>query len=124
MIEISVPRRVWMGLEEDVFDSLEEFVSAGLSWRLRLLMNEEVSSLRTDISLHTGPDVVRLRIYVENLHRLAPEDHQSFTRDVAWFMSGALVRSLETLIGENAYVAYHLVRTGIIVNGNDWLALL
>lgn len=122
--EISIARRVWMGLAEDVLESLEEFLVASLSWRLRLLMQQEVTSVRTEITILTGPDVVRLRIYVENLHRLAPEDYQSFTRDVAWYTSGALVRSLEGLIGENAYAVYHLVRTGILVNGYDWLALL
>lgn len=122
--EISVARRVWMGLTEDVFESLEEFVAASLSWRLRLLMREEVTTLRTSIAVLTGPDVVRLRIYAEHLHKLAPEDYQSYTRDVAWYTSGALVRSLEAHIGENAYVAYHLVRTSILVNGHDWLALL
>lgn len=122
--EISVARRVWMGMTEDVLDSFEEFVNSSLAWRLRILLNEEEKNLKVNVTYQVNIDVVRLQIYAEDLHKLPPEDYQSYTRDVAWFLSGVLIRSLESLVGENAYAMYYTVRTSILVNGHDWLALL
>lgn len=122
--EISVAQRVWMGMTEDVLESFEDFIQSSLSWRLRLLLNEEDKHLKVHVSYQTDLDVVRLRIYAEDLHKLSPEDYQSYTRDVAWFLSGILIRCLESLVGENAYTVYYTVRTSILVNGHDWLALL
>lgn len=122
--EITISKRVWMGMTEDAWESLEEFARASLSWRLRLLLAEEERYLCTHIAFDTTSEAVRLRISVQNLHKLGPQDYDSYTRDVAWFLSGALVRSLETVIGENAYTVYHLARTAILVNGHDWLPVL